>query len=73
MQCGLTPNKMYERSSLGVGHASIDSDRRSLNAFNIAQVVLLSNSDIVFDESLARLGDPSTLDMTNKVKRYMEP
>ncbi|CAM9749410.1 unnamed protein product, partial [Ectocarpus sp. 6 AP-2014] len=31
------------------------------------QVVLLSNSDIMFDESLARLGDPSTLDMANKV------
>ena len=33
----------------------------------LAQVVLLSNSDIVFDESLARLGDPSTLDMAQKV------
>lgn len=33
----------------------------------IAQVVVLSNSDIVFDESLARLGDPSTLDMAQKV------
>lgn len=32
------------------------------------QVVLLSNSDIAFDESLARLGDPSTLDMDHKVK-----
>eukprot|EP00903_Cladosiphon_okamuranus_P014127 g13129.t1 len=31
------------------------------------RVVLLSNSDIAFDESLARLGDPYTLDMANKV------
>lgn len=29
--------------------------------------MLLSNSDIAFDESLGRLGDPSTLDMAHKV------
>lgn len=37
------------------------------------QVVLLSNSDIAFDESLARLGDPSTLDMANKVRAERTP
>lgn len=37
------------------------------------QVVLLSNSDIAFDESLARLGDPSTLDMAHKVRAERIP
>ncbi|CAM9740156.1 unnamed protein product, partial [Scytosiphon promiscuus] len=43
-----------------------DALRYSNQVLN-GQVVLLSNSDVTFDESLARLGDPSTLDMTNKV------
>ncbi|CAM9618058.1 unnamed protein product [Sphacelaria rigidula] len=37
------------------------------NGHLTGEVVALANSDIFFDQSLARLGDPATLDMTSRV------
>ncbi|CAM9940191.1 unnamed protein product [Choristocarpus tenellus] len=42
---------------------ALSYSNRELNG----EIVILANADIFFDESLARLGDPTMLDMENKV------